>query len=701
MTKFKTPAEGCGGAEENKLCIFCHILMILARNTIPSAACRICSINLPITSSINSPPLLTSLLVTQTKNIMTSPIASTISPKEFLHNEMSSVWQWRIDTDPELAASLGLLSQRRSTHAIDPRSPESFSKRLSWVKAALGRIQTLDESDVKALDKDDSLSYQLYVKELEDYVNNTSQYRAYLNCVNRLEGPQTDLVLYAKYLPLETQDQLDFYKQFLEGISVQLGEVIELLKLGLEEKRTPPQVSMDGVVKQLRAMVDGHCQAFSTFQDVSNEAWKKECCLIVTNQVVPAFTSFADFLEEQYIPNLRTEISAKDGYPDGERYYQDCLKFHTTTDMTAPEIHQLGLDEVARVQSEMQAIATDAGYDSLKAYMDHLRTSPDYAPSSTEALCAHYRDISGRIAPAMLKLFHVSSLPRTPFQIVETPPAHAAMAPAAYYLAGSADPSQPRPGTFYVNTSELPTRRLYECEALALHEAIPGHHTQAAVQSENTNLPQFRRYCEDRRYFEAPCRFPFYTGYIEGWGLHCETLGVELGLYKTKEDKFGQLSMEALRSCRLVVDTGMHYLGWSMEKALHYMLDHTAMGEHDARTEIARYITWPGQATAYKVGERVLFKLRNKAEKELGEELFDARDFYEVVLKCGPVPLEILEELLDSYISEIKAGEKNVGNEDNGKKVQSNETTSKSSFMDTMTFANWCKCCVVPGTCEV
>ena len=225
---------------------------------------------------------------------------------------------------------------------------------------------------------------------------------------------------------------------------------------------------------------------------------------------------FASFLDDEYIPNLRQEISAVKGYPNGEAYYRDCLLFHTTTHMTPDEIHALGLQEVHRVKEQMQAIATEAGYDGrLDEYLEHLRTSPQYEPVSAQALCARFRDITGRIAPALLKLFHLHTLPRMPFAVTETPAAQASMAPAAYYLAGSADPSAPRPGTFYVNTSELPTRRTYECEALALHEAIPGHHTQGAIQGENPSLPDFRRYSEDRRYFESPCRFPFYTGYIE------------------------------------------------------------------------------------------------------------------------------------------------------------------------------------------
>jgi len=613
---------------------------------------------------------------------------------KFLQDEMASTWQWRIDTDPELAASLGLLSSRRSTHVLDPRSLSSFQRRLDWVQHALQRIKNgITEDQIQLLSPQERLSYNLYVSQLEDYVRNTVEYKAYLCCVNRLEGPHIDLPLYAKYLPLGKDKVNQFYLEFLQAIPIQLAEVTELLKAGLLEKRTPPKISLNDVVSQIHHMVEQNCDAFSNkVMSEDDGPWKQKCLEVVKNDVTNAFATFATFIETEYIPNLRTEISACKGYPNGEEYYKDCLHFHTTTSMTASEIHQLGLDEVSRIKNEMEKVAAEAGYNGkLQEYMEYLRTSCDFAPKSPEALSSYFRDIAGRIAPAMLKLFHVKTLPRSPFQITETPAAHAATAPAAYYLAGSNDPNgEARPGTFYVNTSELPTRRLYECESLALHESIPGHHTQAAIQGENESIPDFRRFCEDRRYFEAPCRFPFYTGYIEGWGLHSETLGKELGLYQKPENKFGQLSMEALRSCRLVVDTGMHALDWSSDRALNFMLEHTAMGEHDARTEVARYITWPGQATAYKVGERVFYRLRTKAEVSLGEK-FDPRDFYDIALQCGPVPLDVLETLIDEYIAKKLATESTAVA----------KTLEMSSFTDQMTFANWCKCCIVPGTCQV
>jgi uncharacterized protein (DUF885 family) len=627
---------------------------------------------------------------------MTSMTDINSTSSERLRKEMAETWQWRIDTDPELAAAMGLLSQRRSTHALDPRSLASFANRLQWLETALKRVQEIvAREDLK--DEAEKLSYDLYCKQLSDYCTFTPKYKTYVCCINRLEGVQTDLPLYAKYLPLKNCTDRQFYLKFLQAVPVQLKEVIELLQTGVQEKRTPPNVSLEGVVPQIRGMVDAGLTAFSGPIDgcfPPEEAATEQACKDEIEKCKEAFMNLADFLESDYVPVLRTDISAVTGYPDGEQYYADCLEFHTTTSMTPAQVHQLGVDEVKRVRANMEAIATQAGYENrLEDYLEHLRTAKEYESVSGPALCAHYRDITGRIAPALLRLFHLHTLPRMPFSIVETPSEHASMAPAAYYLAGSAHPTAPRPGVFYVNTSELPTRRTYECESLALHEAIPGHHTQGSIQGESPDLPDFRRYQEDRRYFEAPCRFPFYTGYIEGWGLHSETLGKELGLYNNPSDQMGQLSMEALRSCRLVVDTGMHAMGWSTDRALQYMLENTAMGEHDARTEVSRYCTWPGQATAYKVGERFLRRLRTMAETDLGDK-FDPRDFYDVVLQCGPIPLDILERLVKEYIDAIKEGKTPTGaaTVDLG-------FVPNSDFLETMTFANWCKCCVVPGTC--
>ena len=470
----------------------------------------------------------------------------------------------------------------------------------------------------------------------------------------------------------------------------------------MDENRTPPKVSLSGVVELIHDMADSGLTAFRQPLNKTNDeggflfqsALREECLAIISDHVEPAFKAFATYLENEYEPKLRTEHSASKGYPLGKEYYQDCLNFHTTTEMTPQQVHDLGLAEVARVRSGMEAIKNNDGFSDkpLGEYLEYLRSSPKFEPSSPESLLAQYRDIIGRIYPKLLGLFHLETLPRQPLEITETPAASANMAPAAYYLAGSTDAQMPRPGIFYVNTSELKSRRLYECEALALHEAIPGHHLQGAIQGE-AHIPDFLRFQEDRRYFEAPCRFPFYTGYIEGWGLHCETLGKELGLYNEATDQFGQLSMEAIRACRLVVDTGMHALGWTQEEAVQYMLENTAMGGHDARTEVARYCTWPGQACAYKVGEKFIRKLRTLAETSLLDK-FDPRQFYDVVLKSGAVPLTVLQDLVQKYIDS-----KLANTTDNELNVMDSNSIERD-FLETMTFANWCKCCVIPGACQ-
>lgn len=502
--------------------------------------------------------------------------------------ECASCWQWRIDTDPELAVAIGWLEKRRSTHALDPRSLESFEMRYRWVSKAQKRFDDLlARGDLSTVHKDLKLTAELYVDQLKDYVDNF-HHRSYLMCINRMEGVQTDLPLYASYLPMNTLSDYKFFESFIEAVPTQIDEVIILLKEGVKQNRTIPQVSMEGVSDTVRKIVTSKAAAFlAPLEKMTPEhsSLKQTIVAKINSSIPAAFQKLADFLDAEYTPNLSTEIASTIRYPEGEKFYADCLAFHTTTTMTPKEVHDLGLSEVNRINDEMKKVALEAGYDDLNKYNEFLRTAEQFSPKDETSLLANYRDICGRIAPELLKIMHARDMPRTPFKITTTPAASAATAPAAFYLAGAGD----RPGIFYANTSELSTRRTYECEALSLHEAIPGHHTQAAIMAENSNLQAFQRFQEDRRYFESPSRFPFYTGYIEGWGLHCESLGEELGLYNNPSDKMGMLSMEQLRACRLVVDTGMHAFGWSRDRALKFMLDNTAMAEHDAGCEVTRY----------------------------------------------------------------------------------------------------------------
>ncbi|GMH94042.1 hypothetical protein TrST_g4058 [Triparma strigata] len=613
------------------------------------------------------------------------------SPFDALFREC---WQWRLDVSPELAVSLGLLHERRSTHALDPRSVESFEQRLEYVRKSLASVKELVEKEggMDAIPSSTKLSVELYVDQLETYLEN-SKYQSHLSCVNRLEGPQTDLPLYASYLPLNNKADFDFYLSFLSSVKKQNDEVLILLQMGIDTNHTPAKCSLDGVPAQFLSHVENGGEVFykkieASTSPYATEEVKAKAKALVQSEVVPSFQKFADFLNNVYVPALPEEIASTKRHPLGMEYYQACLSFHTTTNYTCQEVHDIGLAEVDRITSEMEKIAKEEGYSNLDDYTKFLTTSPLFQPANEEALLARYRDTCGRISPALLKLFHVKTLPSTPFQIVPTPSPSNKTAPAAYYLAGGGS----RPGTFYANTSSIKTRYTYETDALSLHEAIPGHHTQAAVSSETEGLEDFRKYAEDRRYFEAPARFPFYTGYIEGWGLHCEGLGTELGLYKTPADRFGRLSAEMLRAVRLIVDTGMHGLGWSWQRAFDLMMEKTAMSAQDAGVETTRYCTWPGQACAYKIGEIKINQLRKMFEEETGEE-GDIRDFYHIVLTSGAVPLTVLEDKINELISNVKSGKKTEIEE-------SKKASSTDDFMSSMTFAMpaWCKCCVVPGS---
>ena len=549
----------------------------------------------------------------------------------------------------------------------------------------------------------------LFVDQLKEYVRASKHESQYL-CINRMEGPQVDLFLHSGYMPLKTKRDRESYKQFLISIEKQNSEVMSLLSAGLASRNLPSKCTLDGVLDQFDGVISGGCARLvdkvksATSHD--DEAWAGECLEVISSSVAPSFKALRDYLESEYLPKLPAEIASSKRHPNGMSYYEDCLKFHTTTDYTYDEVHQIGLREVGRIKDEMKSISVKEGYDTLDDYKAHLTSSAEHVLSEPSDLLKHYRDICCRISPSLLKLFHVETLPRTPYQIVMTPPAAAATAPAAYYLAGGGG----RPGTFYVNCHEMQTRYLYEADALALHEAIPGHHTQAAVAAEQDELLDFRKYSEDRRYFEAPSRFPFYTGYIEGWGLHCEGLGDELGLYTKSSDKFGRLSMEMLRAARLVVDTGMHALGWSWQKAYEYLLDNTAMSKQDAAVETTRYVTWPGQATAYKIGEIKINELRSKFEAQTEQFDGDIRDFYHVVLNSGAVPLTVLEDEVNKLIERIKAGKPSNFDGPVDSPSSSSSSSSKTApagsslvqdFVSSMTFASWCKCCIVPNTCEV
>ncbi len=347
---------------------------------------------------------------------------------------------------------------------------------------------------------------------------------------------------------------------------------------------------------------------------------------------MPGYRTLLEFMTDEYVPNCRQQIGAS-ALPNGREYYRYRVRHYTTLDVDPQAVHETGLAEVKRIKAEMQDVIRSVGFEGdFAAFVEHLRTDPKFYVDSPEQLLKETSLVLKRMDGELPKLF--GKLPRTPYGIREIPDFIAPRTTTAYYQPPAGDGT--RAGFYYVNTYNLKSRPLFEIEALSLHEAVPGHHLQIALQQELEGLPPFRR-------------FSLATAFVEGWGLYAERLGLEVGFYQDPYRNFGRLSYEMWRACRLVVDTGMHYLGWTREQAIQFMADNTALSMHNITAEVDRYISWPGQATAYKMGELKIRSLRNLAEIQLGDK-FDVRQFHDAVLADGAVPLEVLEANVRAYI---------------------------------------------------
>ena len=404
-----------------------------------------------------------------------------------------------------------------------------------------------------------------------------------------------------------------------------------------------PKSLIAKVIPQMEAMTDPDLDSHLFYSPVRNlpddftdeekeevtQAYQK----MVSQKVIPAYEEMTNFLKNDYLPAGR-ETSGIADIPDGEAYYQHQIKLYTTTDMTAAEIHQLGLEEVARISQEMEKVKEQIGFEGdLKSFFNYVRTNKELMPYKTpEEVIAHFNEIYNRMKPQLQQLFDVK--PKTPFEVRRTE-AFRENSASAEYNPGSLDGT--RPGIFYVPVPDAAAYNVYSDESLFLHEAIPGHHYQISLTQESTELPQFRKTL-------------WYSGYGEGWALYAESLGKELGLYTDPYQYFGMLGAEMHRAVRLVVDTGLHSKGWTREQAIQYSLDNEAESEASVTSEIERYMANPGQALSYKIGQMKIRELREKAKAELGDK-FDIRKYHDQVLETGCVPLELLENKIDNWIS--------------------------------------------------
>ena len=448
-------------------------------------------------------------------------------------------------------------------------------------------------------------------------------------------------------MPARTEADYEDMLSRLRGTPVLVDQTIALMREGLRRGVTLPKVVLRDVPAQVAALLvdepaaSPFLGAFRTIPDAiptdRRDLLKADAAKLLAGQVRPAFRRLHEFAATEYLPGCRESIAAT-ALPDGRDWYAYRVSRSTTTQLTSQQIHDIGLDEVKRLREEMERVMRASGFDKdLGAFFEFLRTDPRFFFTRPEDLLAGYREIAKRADPEAIKLF--GRLPRMPYGVAPMPEPAAASRAAGSYDGGSLIAG--RPAYFYANLSAVGTRPKWEMEALVLHEAVPGHHVQIALAQEHPNLPDFRKHAA-------------YQAFVEGWGLYAETLGYEMGFYTDPYSHFGALNFQMWRAVRLVVDTGIHALGWSRQQAIDYFKANSAKSEREITVEVDRYISGPAQALAYAIGQRKLLELKARARRELGEK-FDVRAFHDAVLAEGAIPLDVLETLIDDWIVRRKA----------------------------------------------
>jgi uncharacterized protein (DUF885 family) len=505
-------------------------------------------------------------------------------------------------------------------------------------RAALARIRAIDRN---ALAPADQLDYDTFLW-LQEKAVARQKFRTWLQPISHQGGVQT-LDGVAEVLPFATtKDYRDWLKR-MDALPVLVDQTIILMREGIKAGSMPPKVLMQRVPRQIAAQVvadpvqSPFYRPFNKFPDsvpqAERAALQAEAQRVIRERVVPAYRTLQAYFEKEYLPKARDSIAATQ-LPNGKAYYDYLAGYFTTTDLTAEQIHAIGLKEVARIRGQMEKVKTEVGFQgSLAEFFTFLRTDPRFFEKTPQALLTHYRDISKRIDPELVKAFR--TIPRLPYGVRAIPDTIAPDTTTAYYQGGAADGS--RAGFYYVNLYKPEVRPTWEMMPLSLHEAVPGHHFQFARSLELPDAPMFRRTA-------------YFVAYSEGWGLYAEQLGFDMGLYDDPYDRMGQLAYEMWRAVRLVVDTGMHAKGWSRERAIAFFKDNAPKTDQDIVNEIDRYIGDPGQALAYKVGQLKISELRARARAKLGER-FDVREFNDEVLATGSVPLQALERHIDAWIA--------------------------------------------------
>ncbi|HSC28453.1 MAG TPA: DUF885 domain-containing protein [Vicinamibacterales bacterium] len=569
-------------------------------------------------------------------------------PPQALRAQLDRDWRYWMTEYPELATVVGYPGQDARWTDYSARAIE---QRAAYLRRSASELASIDRA---GLSSGDRLTYDLYRQLLEsalqglEFHNDALPIRGVIPHnlrmpINQLEGIQQDVPRVLSLMPAASRRDYENVIARLEGVPALVDQTIALLESGMQAGMTPPRIAIRDVAGQVSGLIADEplqsplLDAFTRFPATIDEADRgllvRRATAAYSDRLAPAFRRLHEFLTKSYLPRCREPIAVS-ALPSGADLYAYNVRWHTTTDLTPARIHGIGLSEVKRIRAEMDRVLASTGFSgSFEDFIRFLRTDPRFYHTSADDLLKGYRDIAKRADPELARLF--GRLPQTPYGVVAVPEAIAPSQTTAYYELGSLRSG--RPGNMHANTYKLDARPKWEMEALTLHEAVPGHHLQIAIAQEMEDLPEFRRHSS-------------FTAFVEGWALYAELLGGEMGFYTDPYSKFGQLTYQMWRAVRLVVDTGMHAMGWSREQAIDYFRANAPKSEQDIVVEIDRYIVWPGQALGYKIGELRIRELRAGAERKLGER-FDLRAFHDTVVGHGALPLDVLESQVAAWIA--------------------------------------------------
>jgi uncharacterized protein (DUF885 family) len=592
-------------------------------------------------------PLLTALALTATLGFnishaqkLTASTPTTVADREKALNEIfAEVWEEDLKNNPEFASSLG---DKRYDDQLKDYSVAAYDAELARGRGVIEKIGMIDPA---GLPDQVQLSRDLLLQQLiED--QEQAKFKTWELPVTQQSGLHSSLPRLVRELGFDNADDYDHYVARLNKIPVAFRQITENMNAGITDNRTMPAYLMEKVVVQANTIANEKPEdtpfaaPLKKFPaGISAEDQKRigdDVLNAIANQVLPAYARFAKYVSTVYIPHGREGLGVW-ALPDGDAYYAFRIRQSTTTDLTADQIHQIGLDEVKRDETEMLAIAQKLGFKDIASLRASIVTNPKLHPTSVEQLLNAYRGYIDGMKPKLPQLFGV--LPKAGLTVEAVPAFLEKDAAPAYYEEGT--PDGKRPGTFFVDTYKFETRSLPNAEAIAYHEGIPGHHLQISIAQELTGVPEFRKHL-------------FYTAYTEGWGLYAERLGKDVGLYQDPYNDFGRLEADIFRAVRLVVDTGVHSQHWTREQMVDYFHAHSGLDEATVQAETDRYIAWPAQALGYKIGQLKILELRSKAQTALGPK-FDIKAFHDQVIASGALPLDVLETRIDKWIANQKA----------------------------------------------